>query len=234
MYPTHFLYRATTGKRVEVGDLTCLLCGCSCGTDCVLALQVLRATFTNHGMARCSASDMVCPACNHYFNYRWLPEGFKKPAEYRLLSMRVFADRMEPWPRLAMRGDLETMLREGCPECLLIVSLSKKKHLLPLSPVNAAGRVFSIRVEEETVELSSGAWFRAAYAFDSLVALGMPKGAILAGNYHHVALRKTSLAEVLRWDAVLAPWRPSAFLTLLSYVTVTEEKSNAGDNVAAG
>lgn len=232
MRATHFLYRAVTGQSVPSGDDLCLLCGISCGPGTVPVKEVIRDTFTNHGMCRAPHSRAVCPACGHYFNHRWLPAGFKKPAEYRLLSIRILTDRMEMWPRERMRPNLETMLRDGCPECVLVVSLSKKKHLLPFAPVNPPSRSFAVQVEEETVQLSAGAWFPLAQAFDALLALDIPKGAILAGNYHHAGLRKAPLAEVLRWDAAIAPWRPSGLLTLLSYVTLLEEKSDAGDIVA--
>jgi hypothetical protein len=219
MAATHFLYRAATGRTVAPGPHSCLFCGLACA-ESVPASQVIRDTFTNHGMCRCPRSTRVCQACDHYFNYRW-EVGQKYLSEYRKHSHKVTAAAWESWQREDMRADIERWLREGCPECVLVAALSKKKHCLPLAPINLPGRSFAVQLEEETVQVPAGAWTSLAAAFDRLLALGLTKGAILSGQYHHAALRKSGdVAEVLRLDRAVAPWRPSGLLTLLSYITV--------------
>jgi len=235
MIPTHFLYQAVERKTVQSGNDRCRLCGSGI-SDSVPVTEVIRDTFTNHGLCRVPSSQSVCLACNHYFNHRWTPKGFKKPAEYRMISMKILADSFHPWQREEMRGDIEHYFENGCPECLLVVSLSKKKHCLPLARVNPAGKAFTIQVEEEQVRIGHVPSVQNLLrAFDGLLAMGCTKGNILSGNYHHAVLRKSSIFDVLELDRVIAPHRPSGLLTLISYITLTGgDRSENSETIGIG
>lgn len=221
--PTHLLYAAAAGGTVESGPLACLICGVAHASG-VDVSRVLPETFTNHGMARVPTSRSVCLACHHYFTHRWRPEGSKKPHEYRLNSLLVTAEGWQSWPRERMRADIEGWLREGSPGGVYVVSLAKKKHLLPLAAVNPPGsRIFCVQVEEERVHVVADAWLPVAAAFDALLAMGCLKGEVLRGEYGTETLRRLDLTRWRECDRVIASWRPSGLLTLVSYTTLLED-----------
>lgn len=230
MPPTHFLYRAATGGTVVFGDHTCCLCGSGCRNP-VDVKTVIRDTFTNHGMLRVPESTDVCPACDYYFNHRW-DAGQKYLSEFRKRSLLVTPDGWTDWQRPDMKRDIEHWLQDGCPEGIFVIALSKKKHLLPLAPINPPGRVFRIQFELDTVEVSKHYWPLAS-AFCCLMGLGAKKGEILSGDYHHSTLRKcpsteapdgrpASIKTLMDLDATIRPWRPSPLLSLVSYIILEE------------
>lgn len=111
-----------------------------------------------------------------------------------------------------------------------MVSLAKKKHLLPLASVNPptpSGCPFGVQVELDRVSLSKTEWATLAGAFDALLDLGFLKGEILSGNYSAHSLRKIGPTKHFRHEAIIAGYRPSALLTLVSYVTMLDEDEAA-------
>ena len=219
--PTHFLYRAATRNTITAGDLVCCLCGCTMAAA-VPVEKVIRDTFTDHGMLRVPGSTDVCKACDHYFNHRW-EAGQKYEAEYRKKSLLVTERKVEEWPRERMLKDLERWLHKGCPGGVFVIGLSKKKHLLPLATVNRPGsKSFVVQLETDPVDLGESFWPLAS-AFSCLIGLGARKGEILSGNYHHQTLKKIHPKAILDLDLIIRPRRPSPVLTLISYITITEE-----------
>lgn len=221
MNPTQFLYRAATGKSVQPGAAVCCLCGLRCG-GAIPVEAVIKDTFTNHGLCRVPSSKVACEACDHYFNYRW-DAGQKYESEYRKHSMKVFADRWEDWDRKDMAMDIAEWVLRGCPECVLVVGLSKKKHCLPLAVVNPPGKSFVVQVEESRVMVTQSTWISLKATFEELMGMGCHKGEIMSGNYYHATLKKVGVSPIMKLDRVIAPHRPSDLLTLVSYVTVVEE-----------
>lgn len=219
---THWLYHAARQKTPPAGEHPCLFCGFHHSEPTPVS-QVIGDTFTNHGMCRVPGSPHVCPACTHYFTTRWRVLGHKKDAEYRLQSLRVHKDSWLVWKRQDMRRDIEGWLHAGQPGGVYVISLAKKKHLLPLAVVNPPGRSFTVQVEEEKVRLDPMAWPGISRAFDALLALGFLKSEILSGSYSAFSLRKAGATAHLEHDRVIAPFRPSGILTLLSYVTLLEK-----------
>lgn len=222
---THMLYRAASGKTVEGGSPRCALCGCPHAKPVPIE-DVIKDTFTDHGMLRMPSSRDVCPACAHFFNHRW-DSGQKYPSEYRKHSLYIEPTTWRSWQRADMRRDIETRLRDGGPQCVALMSLAKKKQLLPLADVTPAGKTLCVQFEQERVLLSGSRFFEVAVAFDALLSLGFTKGAILEGTLHSSQLRKLSpsdAARALRANASLASLRPSGLLSLVSYVTITQEQ----------
>lgn len=225
LHPTHRLYLASGGEPFPEGESVCVLCGETCEPGRATPIgQVIRDTFTNHGMCRAQHSREVCPACTHYFNHRWSVPGGKKPWEYRLCSLRVVGDSWASWQRASMRADIEGWLQDGLPGSgVLVVALSKKKHLLPMASVHPAGvRAFSLMLEEERVRVCARDWIPLAHAFDGLLHLGCGKGEILSGDYSSHTLRRLDLLALRKLDRVIGPWRGSGLLTLVSYTTLLE------------
>jgi len=236
LHPTHRLYQASGGEPFPEGDVLCVLCGAGCPGDRTTPIQeVVRDTFTNHGMCRAQNSRVVCPACTHYFNHRWDIPGSKKPGEYRRCSLRVVGDSWSAWQRASMRADLEGWLRDGLPgPAVLVVALSKKKHLLPMASVHPGGaRAFSLMLEEERVRLCARDWIPLSQTFDTLLGLGCGKGEILTGNYSAQTLRRLDLTALRRLDRVIGPWRGSGLLTLVSYTTLLEQDDADDDSDSA-
>jgi len=230
--PTHLLYRAATGQVVPAGDATCSLCGSKHERSAKMT-DVIRDTFTNHGMCRVPSSDDACQACEYYFNHRW-DTGQQYPMEYRKRSLVVTEGEVIEWMRADMKVDIEKWLHEGCPHGVFLVSLSKKKHCLPLAVVNPPGRSFVVQVEEDRAMIDESYWPLCS-AFSCLISLGAKKGEILSGEYHHATLKQlpsstnadglhASVATVLKLDKLIAPHRPSPLLTLISYLIIVEEK----------
>lgn len=205
--------------------------------ETVPSQEVILDTFTNHGMCRAQHSFQVCLACHHYFCHRW-DTGQKYLAEYRKRSLHVTPGRVRSWEREDMRGDVEALLRDGtAEETLLVVALSKKKHLIPLpccrvTPPNQ--RALFVQVEEESVVLTPETYDATREPFDQLLRLGCRKGEILSGDYHPMTLRKAPIADVVALDARIAPWRPSGLLTLISYITILEDADDASERADAG
>lgn len=232
MIASHLLYLSATGKALPAcAGSPCLLCGTH-HSDGSPVEAVIRDTFSNHGMCRARDSLSVCPACAHVFNHRW-ECGQKYESEYRKHSLLVTPAGWTSWQRAAMRTDLEQLLRDGTQApTLLVVALSKKKHLVPLPGcrVTPAGqRTLFVQLEEESLTVTPEAYASVRRPFDELLALGCRKGEILDGNYHPLTLRKTDVVEVLRRDRFLTRWRPSGLLTLVSYITLLEDAADGGE-----
>lgn len=221
MTPTHFLYRAATGNAIATGENICCLCGCRC-RDTAPIDEVIADTFTNHGMCRVPSSKVSCLACRHYFRHRWEIEGQAYPAEYRKRSLFITQDAVTEWHRDDMRRDIESFLTHGCPQCVLVIALSKKKHCLPLAVVNESSQLFIVQLEESQVELSPASYGQVMSAFDFLRHTGCTKGEILSGVYHHSTLKKEprKIKEIMAMDDMLKQWRPSSLLSLVSYIHI--------------
>lgn len=138
-----------------------------------------------------------------------------------------------------MKSDILKWLTNGLPhDAYLVVSLTKKKHILLQSPMNAAGSCeIAIQVEEQVAHLYLSDWMHIDNAFMALLHLGHNKGEIRSGDLYGQTLRKHGcVAEALRWSNELEPWRKSPQIELLSYVTIFEKgndidglESRAGD-----
>ncbi len=125
-----------------------------------------------------------------------------------------------------MKQDITRWLVDGLDEdSYLVVSLSKKKHILLQAPMNAAGsRDLAIQVEEQVAHVRLGDWQLINRMFMSLLLLGHGKGEILSGDLYGQTLRKHGrLAEALMYSQQLEPWRKSPQIELLSYVTIVDK-----------
>lgn len=216
---SHALYFAAMNQVVPTGDASCMLCG-FLHSDGVDPSSVIRDTFTNHGMCRVPSSNSICAACNHYFNHRW-DVGGAREMEYRKRSLKITLSGVVEWDRNQMESDVAEALRSGHDGGVWVCAISKKKHCLPLAPINSPGKSLIVQVEEEQAKLTRCIYFRVSSAFRELLKLGCLKSHILSGRYSHRSV-KGSPATVLELDRRIAPHRPSAMLKFISYAIVED------------
>jgi hypothetical protein len=223
MNPTHLLYLASGNDDFSPGDESCTLCASPHRAEDSTPLEsVLSDTFTDHGMCRAPHSRSVCPACAYYFLHRW-DSGQKYPTEFRKRSLLVTRKAWRNWKREDMRQDIEGWLAHGLPEdSVLVISLAKKKHLLPLAPVNPTGsKRFALTLENQRVRVEPYTWRFVSSSFDVLLSIGCTKGEIITGTCDPRTLARVDLTTWQEHDRLLSVYRPSSLLELVSYVTIT-------------
>lgn len=218
-HPITWLYQQS-GGILTPGAHTCYLCGTSCDGQYTVKTGIAD-TFNSHFLARCPSSPVMCAACHWYLAERNHPE-------FRKMSLIVTESRWLNWQREEMKGLLGQRLRYGLFEATyLVASLTKKKHILLQAPLNPpACTVLAVQVEEQVAYLSYETWEYLDRRFMALLAMGHNKGEILSGQlYSHTLRKHNRIADALRLSAELEPYRGSALLDLLSYVTIVDKNS---------
>lgn len=222
----HWLYQQSGGV-VLPGDDTCYLCGQSCAPGHAVK-HAIAETFNSHWRAQCRSSNVLCAAC------AWYLDSKAGHPDYRKMSLVVQARTWRNWQRAEMKADIERWLTQGLEAAsYLVVSLTKKKHLLLQAPLNAAGipSGLAIQVEERVAYIGASSWQQIAQPFMALLALGHGKSEILSGDFYASTLRKHGrLSEVMRLSKQLDQWRDSALMDLYSYVTLVEERQTQQDD----
>lgn len=230
MQALHWLFQQT-GNAVEAGVEACYLCD----ADCTQAHHVGKAiadTFNSHFLARRRSSSYLCDAC------AWYLDSKAGHPDFRKMSLIVAEHSWRQWQRSEMKADIERWLRDGLEEDgYLVVSLTKKKHILLQAPLNAGGvpSGLAIQVEEQVAYVGAASWQQITHPFTALLALGHGKGEILSGELYAHTLRKHGrLSEAFQWSKQLDQWRNSALIELYSYVTILEERENKQDGSGGG
>lgn len=233
-HPIHWLYQQIVGVPPH-GETLCYLCGGSCQEQHTVARGIAE-TFNSHYLARCPSSPWLCAACQWYFDSKAGHPDFRK------MSLMVWREGWVSWQRHDMKQMLEHWLSHGTSEdYYLVVSLTKKKHILLQAPMNSKGtKVLSFQVEEQQAHIDQTTWCIMNNSFMHLLELGHNKGEILSGDLYGNTLRRHGqLKEALMHSRMLEPYRNSAALQLLSYVTIVEKESEEtddrrGENGASG
>jgi hypothetical protein len=143
------------------------------------------------------------------------------------MSLIVCRNSWQNWARDSMKQDIARWLRDGLEQdSYLVVSLTKKKHILLQAQINSAtSRFLSIQLEEQVAHVTFDTWQQIETPFLRLLQLGHGKGEILSGNLYANTLRKHGqLAEALALNSALRPWRSSPQIELYSYVTLVEKE----------
>jgi hypothetical protein len=221
--PQSWLF-AQAGGTVQEGPAICYLCGRACGMTYPVGNGIAE-TFNSHWLARCRSSAWLCAAC------AWYLDGKADHPDFRKMSLVVSPSSYRVWQRADMKADLARWLVAGLEEdCYLVVSLTKKKHLLLQAPPNARGaRTLAIQVEEKLAYVDAASLAAVEQPFLALLALGHAKGEILSGELFTSVLRKHGrLREALHWSKQLERWRSSALLELYSYTTILDEQDKKG------
>lgn len=218
-HPIHWLYAQHGGALPET-SLRCYLCGVWSAEERYSVQKGIADTFNSHYLAKCPSSPWLCAACQWYF-------ADKSHPDFRKMSIMVWETGWKQWERATMKQDIEGTLLHGTGEDIyLVCSLSKKKHILLQAPLNAQGAtMLAIQVEEQVAHVERYTWEEMDSWFMALLALGHGKGEILSGNLYGHTLRKHGrYAEALALSQELEPYRHSALLELLSYVTIVEDR----------
>jgi hypothetical protein len=224
-----WLYQQYIGS-IPQGASTCYLCGGSCYAQHTVAKGIAE-TFNSHYLAACPSSSWLCSACWWYFNDKMHPD-------FRKMSLIVGQRGWRNWQRSEMKEDISEWLQGigNDTDLYLVISLSKKKHILLQAPMNVAGSsILALQVEEQVAHLDYTTWEYMDRRFMALLKLGHNKGEILSGNLYGNTLRKHGeLAEALYLSQQLDPYRNSPQLELLSYVTIMEERTADGSTTGNG
>lgn len=224
-HPLHWLYQQHVGS-IPSGSATCYLCGTGCTEQHPIA-KGIADTFNSHFLARSPSSSFLCAACFWYLDSK------SSHPDFRKMSILVRCNEWQNWQRGSMKQDIEQWLSSGLPAAaFLVVSLSKKKHILLQAPLNAAGsRHLAIQVEEQVTHVDLTMWHAINRPFLRLLALEHGKGEILSGNLYSSRLRNHGqYAEALFLSRQLERWRNSPQIELLSYVTIVQEKEISNDD----
>lgn len=230
MQALHWLFQQT-GNAVEAGVESCYLCGASCAQTHHVG-KAIADTFNSHFLAQRRSSSYLCDAC------AWYLDSKAGHPDFRKMSLIVAEHSWRQWQRIEMKADIERWLRDGLEEDgYLVVSLTKKKHILLQAPLNAGGVLsgLAIQVEEQVAYVGAASWQQIGHPFMALLALGHGKGEILSGELYAHTLRKHGrLREAIQWSKQLDQWRDSALIELYSYVTILEEKGQEHDEPGGG
>lgn len=221
-----WLYCQYHGEHTAIsGPAHCYLCAASCPQEHLVS-RAIADTFNSHYLTQAPSSAWLCAAC------AWYLDNKAGHPEFRKMSLVVERDAWRNWARPAMKGDLTRWLQDGLrDDAYLVVSLTKKKHILLQAPMNAGGsRHLAVQVEEQVAHIDEVRWRSIDEPFMALLALGHGKGEILSGNLYGSTLRKHGhIAEALSLSQQLERWRSSPCIDLLSYVTIVdkEDQENA-------
>ena len=179
-----WLYRQCVGDPPQ-GPSFCYLCGARCPAAYTVA-KGLADTFNSHSLAHVPSSPSLCAACQWYFDSQVLHPEFRK------MSLVVSPTSWRNWQRETMKHDIFSWLTQGLEDqTYLVISLSKKKHILLQAPLNVAGsHTLSIQIEEQVAHFSLEDWLYIDERFTGLLALGHGKGEILRGDLYSSRLRK--------------------------------------------
>lgn len=227
--PQQWLYQQFVGVLPQTA-YRCYLCGEWSADGRYPVAKGIADTFNSHWHALAPSSPWMCAACSWYLADRAHPD-------FRKMSLMVWEAGWKQWERAEMKADIEGTLINGTGEDVyLVVSLSKKKHILLQAPLNAHGtKLLAIQVEEQVAYLDQSTWTLLNSSFMTLLGLGHNKGEILSGQLYANTLRKHGqLRDALNYSALLAPYRGGAALELLSYVTIIEKEEEKDATTAAG
>ncbi len=217
-HPIHWLY-AQCVSAIPSGQAQCYLCGTSC-TEQYPVAKGIADTFNSHFLCKVPSSSWLCAACQWYFDSKAGHPDFRK------MSLIVAQGAWHNWQRAEMKTEIGLWVSHGLEtDTYLVCSLSKKKHILLQAPLNAKGtKLLAIQVEERIAYVDQSTWQLMNRSFMRLLELGHNKGEILSGQLYGNTLRKHGqIKEAMSHSQMLDPYRNSAQLELLSYVTIVEK-----------
>jgi hypothetical protein len=222
----YWLYQQSHDEGIPSGNARCYLCSASC-EDRYSVKAGIADTFNSHYLAACPSSPYLCAACQWYF------DGKANHPDFRKMSLIVAERNWQHWRREDMKTELGLWLAHGLEaDAYLVVSLSKKKHILLQAPLNTAGtKLLAIQVEEQVAYLDQSTWQIIGHSFMFLLSLGHGKGEILSGKLYSNTLRKHGqMRDATKHSAMLEPYRGSATLDLYSYATIIEIEKEESDD----
>ncbi len=223
----YWLYLQHNGKSIA-GSYFCYLCRASC-TDQHDIQHSIADTFNSHYLAQVPSSHYLCDAC------RWYLDNKIAHPDFRKMSLIVSSHSWRNWQRETMKQDIRQWLEDGLPEeSYLVVSLSKKKHILLQAILNGArSKILAIQIEEQVAYADIGSWSGIEIPFMRLMALGHNKGEILSGNLYGNTLRKHGqLESAMYYNGQLSKWRNGPLIELYSYTTIIEEKDGRAEDLS--
>lgn len=185
--PTRLIHRAALatgrfklkeGKFMEYRDLeyvevpgdTCYLCGLETGGVGLPRSRVIKATFTDHGLARAGNSDSVCSSCAFCLAYR----------ELRNYSILATGE----WIMHPARHDLRAwLLVPPGPPFVFCVAKSGQKWVHIRGEVAYSRELFPVQFEETRVYVEPDKFKAILGPVEELYNGGFSKAEIETGQY---------------------------------------------------
>lgn len=216
-----WLYRQFIPEPMPETTYRCYLCGQWHGEEYYPVVKGVPDTFNSHYLASAPSSPFLCAACAWYLDNKLEHPAFRKMS----LIVREFS--WFNWERSGMKEYITMAVSRGIEQNeYLVVSLSKKKHILLQAPMNAQGsKLLAIQLEEQVAYVDQSIWQIMNRSFMALAGLGHNKSEILSGQLYANTLRKHGQVQTaLQHNQMLTPYRNSPQLELLSYVTIIEKE----------
>lgn len=214
-----------------------------CGQPATKPLK-LKDSFTAHSVARTPSSNLICDRCEwsinlrcFYFNpnkqkwgklfsrnWSWVFQGEK------LISPTINGTHTEGKDTLEIVSELPTrsqirdwLLNPPEPPFTIAIAESGQKHILFLAQEAYDRNLFPVQFELDSLHLNRQEFAKLLKIYECLMQLEFSKTEIDSGDYRSDRLMKNLEAwEPL--ESVIAPYRGSRLLQLISYVAISKRE----------
>lgn len=220
-YAPVWLYRNLSGNgTIAAAGTPCGVCGLPLAGSRTLA-EVLRPTFTDHGLLADGNADHVCDACAWYMDHQ----------ELRRQSWYLTEREARPLAKKDVLPLLQAHYEEPpLEDRYYLIAISKKKHVALRARLNAGGcRAMRVNFETALVDVDAE-WFK---LLDNLVTLRRYHrwDEIEADRYLPFAILKwPSLSAFEQARQAVRPWLRSPAWGLARYVYSPDLEEEATDD----
>lgn len=169
-------------KEVDVKQFPSVKCEFVCSvcnkpqTNGVLTKKIVSSNFTDHAFI----GDMVCAKCAELFSL-YFYSYVVSPAGIRLMNVREIK---------------EQLLAEHEAPYMIVITMSKKKHLFYRAKWNYGGEQFAVNLETETIYTTRERMRQLFMFVESLQTLGQSKQKLSEGEIRHDILSKVGLGAL--------------------------------------
>ncbi|KWT70742.1 hypothetical protein APY04_0803 [Hyphomicrobium sulfonivorans] len=192
----------------------CWLCGGDCGDEARAQKDVIAPTFTQHNLAACEDSTVVCGGCEALT----LASSWQGVVAARGMDIKVWTQAgWHSYSHFIAGPDVyecpkpsrvrEILLSPPATKWLLGINESGKKHTVFRSAVNTGGQSWAVFAGDALVRTTTAEFATCLSAFEAMVAEGFSKASVVSGDYHPATMLKVGIAKARALDARVVPYR---------------------------